>query len=484
MVAYRGRVGIDGGIDGGRPVADSPDEAASPRRGGPPWRDGGPWQGGRPWQGGPWRDGGEMGAGPAGRGGPPWARGPRHPWHASIFLAIFIAIVELFGAHIANYHESAVRPLDAGGNILIIVGAAALIVRRKWRIPAYVVSLAATVAYLLAGYAYAPVFFAVLVSLFGAVRTGHRRGVWIATAIGYLVFVLAGRLVSSVGGVQLRAPSVGTSIAVAAWTIVALALAEGVRVRTERFAEIARMHAEQARARAEQARRQESDERLRIAQELHDVLGHHLSLINVQAGVGLHLMQEHPGQARAALEAIKDASAAALGEVRSVLGVLRTSDEAAPRAPAPTLANLSTLIDPAETVVVGEAVPLPPEVDRAAFRIIQESLTNVRRHAGDGAHASVVLTYRPEGLVLRVSDDGAGAPGWVGMASHNDARADARTTARTDRAPAGQARPGESGNGIAGMRARAVALGGTLAAGPGPSGGFVVTATLPIREPS
>jgi signal transduction histidine kinase len=285
-------------------------------------------------------------------------------------------------------------------------------------------------------------------------------------------------LLSSIGGVELRTPSVGISIAVAAWTIVALAVAEAIRVRTERFAEIARTHAEQARARAEQARRQESDERLRIAQELHDVLGHHLSLINVQAGVGLHLMDEHPGQARAALEAIKEASAAALGEVRSVLGVLRTSDEAAPRAPAPTLANMTTLIDPADTVVVGEPVPLPPEVDRAAFRIIQESLTNVRRHAGDGAHASLVLTYRPTGLVLRVSDDGAGAPGWVG--------ADARTdrTDRTGRTEAGHATSGESGNGIAGMRARAVALGGTLTAGPGPSGGFVVTATLPIREPS
>jgi signal transduction histidine kinase len=411
-------------------------------------------------------------ASPDGRGGPPWAGGRRRPRHASIFLAIFIAIVELFGAHVANHHQAALRPLDAGGDILIIVGAAALTVRRKWRIATYVVSLTATVVYLLAGYPYAPVFFAVLVCIFGAVRTGHRKGVWIATAIGYLVAVLAGRVWSSVGGVPLRAPTLGISIAGAAWTIVALALAEGVRVRTERFAEIARTHAEQARARAEQARRQESDERLRIAQELHDVLGHHLSLINVQAGVGLHLMDEHPGQARAALEAIKEASAAALGEVRSVLGVLRTSDEAAPRAPAPTLANLTTLIDPAATVVVGEPVSLPPEVDRAAFRIIQESLTNVRRHAGDGAHASLVLTYRPTGLVLRVSDDGAGAPGWVGA------------DVRGDRTPAGRPRSGESGNGIAGMRARAVALGGTLTAGPGPSGGFVVTATLPIRESS
>src|SRR5215475_4633873 len=117
-------------------------------------------------------------------------------------------------------------------------------------------------------------------------------------------------------------------------------------------------------------------------------------------------MDENPGQARVALEAIKQASAAALGEVRSVLGVLRTSDEAAPRAPAPTLVNLASLADPADTVVVGAPVELPPEVDRAAFRIIQESLTNVRRHAGEGAHARVTLTYRPNALVVSVTDDG------------------------------------------------------------------------------
>ena len=235
---------------------------------------------------------------------------------------------------------------------MIIVGAAALVVRMKWRIPAYVVSLAATVVYLLAGYPYGPVFFAVFVSIFGAVRTGHRTGVWIATAAGYLVFVLAGRVVSSVGGVHLRAPSVGISIAVAAWTIVALALAEGVRVRTERFAEIARTHAEQARARAEQTRRQESDERLRIAQELHDVLGHHLSLINVQAGVGLHLMDEHPGQARAALEAIKEASAArwARCDPCSASCVRRTRPR--PGRPAPTPREPDDARRPGPTTVV------------------------------------------------------------------------------------------------------------------------------------
>jgi signal transduction histidine kinase len=154
------------------------------------------------------------------------------------------------------------------------------------------------------------------------------------------------------------------------------------------------------------------------------------------------------------------------------------------------LANLTSLVDPADTVVEGTPVPLPPEVDRAAYRIIQESLTNVRRHAGTGAHARVSLAYRPDALVVTVTDDGIGvAParatgpaasgaaaggavstGWVGTAT-----SDRSSTVRT---------ADQSGNGIAGMRARAVALGGTLVAGAGASGGFVVTATLPIRENS
>jgi signal transduction histidine kinase len=322
-------------------------------------------------------------------------------------------------------------------------------------VTSYVVTLAATVAYVVADYPYGPVFLALLVSMFGGVRAGRRVPVWIATGVGYLVFVLAGHVAPQVAGVALRRPGLGTSILVAAWIMVALAIAEGIRVRAERFVEAARVHGERARVRAEQERRQASEERLRIARELHDVLGHHLSLINVQAGVGLHLMDEQPEQARVALETIKQASAEALGEVRAVLGVLRPKDEAAPRAPAPSLANLAALVDPAATAVLGTPVPLPPDVDRAAFRIVQESLTNVRRHAGPDATASVTIHYRPDALIERVVDDGAGA--------------------------AAGAPPPDTANGIAGMRARAEALGGTLTTGPGPTGGFAVDAELPLR---
>src|SRR5262249_44519529 len=142
-----------------------------------------------------------------------------------------------------------------------------------------------------------------------------------------------------------------------------------------------------------------------------------LSLINVQAGVGLHLMDERPEQARAALTAIKQASAEALREVRSVLSALRPEEETAPRAPAPGLAALPQLV--ADVTAAGLAVrtgtegtvrPLPAEVDRAALRVVQEALTNVRRHAGPGAAAVVTVAYREDDLVVSVCDDGAGGP--------------------------------------------------------------------------
>jgi signal transduction histidine kinase len=261
------------------------------------------------------------------------------------------------------------------------------------------------------------------------------------------------------GSYTLRQPGILTSIQVAVWFVLVLAVAEAVRVRAAHFVEVRRTMIEQARARGEQERRQASEERLRIAQELHDVLGHHLSLINVQAGVGLHLMGENPDQARASLETIKQASAEALAEVRSVLGVLRPKDERAPRAPQPSLANIEALIEPARTTVEGTPRSLPPEVDRAAYRIVQESLTNVRRHAGERATANVTIVYGPERLVVRIVDNGVGIAPTV----------------------AGAAGESSGGAGITGMRTRAEALGGTLTAEPGRAGGFVVEAALPAR---
>lgn len=213
------------------------------------------------------------------------------------------------------------------------------------------------------------------------------------------------------------------------------------------------------------ARRQESlrrvgEERLRIARELHDVLAHNVSLINVQAGVALHLLDEHPEQAEPALAAIKQASAETLREMRSVLGTLRQADEHAPRGPAPGLARLEELVErmgsaglEVRVAVEGQRRSLPAAVDLAAYRIVQEALTNVTRHAG-GATARVRLSYGARDLLVEVVNDSRRVP-----------------------APA----PIVEGNGIVGMRERAAGLGGEFSAGPR-FGGFLVQARLPLEE--
>jgi signal transduction histidine kinase len=204
------------------------------------------------------------------------------------------------------------------------------------------------------------------------------------------------------------------------------------------------------------------EERLRIAREVHDVVAHSLATISVQAGAAVHVLDEQPHQAANALEAIKATSKEALSELRVILGTLRTSEDVESRAYAPGLGRLDALVAnttaagvPTETRVVGRPHPLPAEVDFAAFRIIQESLTNVVRHAGR-ASAQVTVIYQRDRLVVEVEDDGCGA------------------------AHAGAHGSEGSGHGIAGMRERAHALGGELEAVPSPDGGFRVHADLPV----
>jgi signal transduction histidine kinase len=202
-------------------------------------------------------------------------------------------------------------------------------------------------------------------------------------------------------------------------------------------------------------------ERLRIARELHDVVAFSFATISVQAGVAVHVADERPDMAAEALRAIKAISGEASRELRAILGVLRRTagpSTAAFRgvaaldslAATTTGAGLTTRV-----VVSGEARSLPPAVDRAAYRIAQEALTNALRHAGP-ASAVVTVRYEPDRLLVEVLDDGRGGE-------------------KSD----GEAEPG-GGHGIGGMRERALALGGTLEAGPDPRGGFRVCASLPV----
>lgn len=199
-----------------------------------------------------------------------------------------------------------------------------------------------------------------------------------------------------------------------------------------------------------------------MAQELHDSVGHGLAVIAMQAGVALHVLARNPDKARESLEAIQAASRESLHGMRVQLDVLRSPEgEDAPRRPAPGLADADVLLGRIragglEIAADLQAGDLPPEVDVTAYRILQESLTNVLRHAGVTL-ARVRVTREGDDLVVEVRDNGPASG-----------------------ADAGQGADGRSGSGIAGMRARAEALGGEFEAGPRPEGGFVVRARLPL----
>ncbi len=247
--------------------------------------------------------------------------------------------------------------------------------------------------------------------------------------------------------------------------LVLLAVVTGDAVRARRAfraSEQARA-AEREREQRAEAQRLVAEERLRIAQEVHDVVAHAMVAISVQAGTAAHVLDRRPDQARTALRAIKDASDAALADLARTLGLLRDDDAPAPLRPTEALSGLAELAVPlrgagiaVDVAISGRDDRVPPEISAAAFRIAQEATTNILRHAGAG-RASIAVAVGEGSVVITVEDDGA-APVTVG----------------------GPVKAG-SGNGLRGMRERAAALGGRLDAGRQPDGRWRVHAELPLR---
>ena len=373
---------------------------------------------------------------------------------ADRLLAAGVAAVEVLGTVLAAQEQPDRRSLDVLGIALLIAGAAALVARRRYPVAVLGVAFVTTFGYLLLDYPGGPIWGSLIVAFFTVQTSGHRLVGFLAIAVGYTSVWWEPWLLDR------PAPSVGEAVAFAAWMLVLLAVAEFVRVRRDYQSEVQRRAQDAEHAREEESRRRQSEERLRIARDLHDVLAHNISLVNVQASTALHLLDERPEQARVALSAIKQASSEALGELRAVLDTLRQEGDSAARTPAPTLARLPDLAAQAaaaglavETDVEGAARPLPAAVELAAFRICQEAVTNVIRHAGPAA-AHVRLVYGERHLLVEITDDGRGAAANGGAGS---------------------------GKGLPGMRERTVALGGTLDAGPQPGGGFRVRARLPLE---
>jgi signal transduction histidine kinase len=373
-------------------------------------------------------------------------------------MAVLAAVIQVLSARDAAKHGLVFRPMDSLSYLLLLAGPFALLWRRKAAEAAFVVAAAASICFAAFAdpkwaYAVAPAMV-----LFVLTRHGRRWFAVVGAIAAYTTYLLITLVFSSSLGLDPRVrPDVGDAIVLAIWLFVLMLLGGAAKIRSEQMAEVMKVRAERARAHEEQEKRQASEERLRIARELHDVLGHHLSLINVQAGVGLHLMDNQPEQAREALSAIKTASSEALREVRAVLGVLRTEDEAAPRQPALGIDRLDDLTAdaglPVTTTVTGEKRELPPEVDRAAYRIVQEALTNVRKHAGSSASATIAVDYLPTALHLAIRNEGLRAP---------------------DKSDTSE------GTGVTGMRARAESLSGSLEAGP-VDGGYLVSVLLPTE---
>jgi len=352
-------------------------------------------------------------------------------------IAAGLTLFAVLATRLAARLQPMAEPLDPLAYALLVLAPAALAVRTRWPVPVLATVSVTTSVYLSLGYPYGPIMFAYALAVYtAATALPIGRAAAAATLALACVSVHAFLPIAGAVGLDGLAPA-------AAWTAVPFAI--GVAVRFSREAAV--------RSRAERARRIADDERLRVAQEIHDVVGHGLAAITMQAEIALHLMERDPQQAWTALTAISKTSRHALDELRGTLAVVRRGED---RAPAPGLDQLPALRDrlaAAGLPVSFMGTPttaLPAAIDLAAYRVVQEALTNVLRHAGT-ASATVHIEQTDDGLTVEVTDTGRGGV------------------------------PAEGGGtGLAGMRERVEALGGTLDAGPRAGGGFRVRAVLPM----
>jgi signal transduction histidine kinase len=396
----------------------------------------------------------------------------RHPGPWAIDGAVAAALLAFMVGQLALQEkpvpgQQATTPI---AYVLVVLIAAPLVTHRKWPLPSLAVCLAALLLYAPGRY-YAYPGLVLFAMVFGITLHGTRRQALIAliscaAAMAVAVGLQPGPVGSYVTWVESE-----LGIAVS-WIV-----AETLRSRRVRWAELNARAERLEREREAEARRAATEERLRIARELHDVVAHSMSVIAVQSAVGGHVMDTQPEEARQALAAIESTSRSALIEMRRLLGVLRQDGEpAGSLVPAPGLADLAPLIAQvgeaglrAWIQVEGERGPVPPGVDLSAYRIIQEALTNVIKHAA-ATTACVKVSYEKGSVALEISDDGPGRKDGKREAGAGGPRSGAVTS------------PFSAGHGIIGMRERVAVFGGEFAAGPRRSGGFRVFARLPFPE--
>ena len=352
---------------------------------------------------------------------------------------------------------------SAAAVLTILAVTAPVAVRRRFPLPALALASAGILAHIVVDWPEGTLPLTVMLLTYSVAAYDTPR----RAAVGLGVVYVTLTLLAFTDAPGLDAVGVVGNMAIfTVWWVIGIAL----RARREAFE--ARVRAAEDRVNVERqgAARALAEERLRIAQELHDVVAHSMSVIAVQAGVGAHVLTDRPEQARAALDAISATSRGTLTEMRRLLGVLRDNEGERSDAPAPGLRDLPTLVDevrnagvPVTLTVTGDGDPSGAQADRrahagielSAYRVVQEALTNVMKHAGSPTTVDVTVRHLPDGLEVEVTDDGRGA-----------------------------AAPGSTpgGHGLLGMRERVELWGGELSTGPVPGSGYRVRARLPFGE--
>ncbi|WP_406474924.1 histidine kinase [Streptomyces sp. NBC_01615] len=389
----------------------------------------------------------------------------RHPTWVDSFWAV--VLLGISGVSLTNVNGAADQQASLAAALPIAVVLSAVVALRRL-MPEKMLVLAAV-----AGFAQvvldvptAPADFAMLVIIYTVAADGDR---W-ASRLG----LIGGLCAATVG--QLRWPvrdqgPLGAVLIVVFQTVpfaLAWVLGDSIRTRRAYLAQLEERAARLEKEREAQAKVAVAAERARIARELHDVVAHNVSVMVVQADGAAYVMDAAPDQAKKALETISGTGRQALAEMRRLLGVLRTGEhqETGEYVPQPDVEQLDDLIEqcrtsglPVDFKVEGTPRPLPSGVELTAYRIVQEALTNTRKHGGANAGASVRLVYFDDGLGLLVEDDGKGAPHEL----YEEGGADGQ------------------GHGLIGMRERVGMVGGTLDAGPRPGGGFRISALLPLK---
>jgi signal transduction histidine kinase len=385
-------------------------------------------------------------------------RAAAHPQLEDAALALLVVTVILLAVRFGPQDRYAGR-LGAEDYVTGVLAFLFIAARRRWPLPVYAAVVVTSTAFNLHAAPNGPLLAANVITLYTVVawrkRTNRRTAVWAAAITVATVYVAV-----VIGAGRTWTDPVNYSII--AWGVVAAAVGDAVRSRRGHLRGVEQRAREAEHGREEEARRRVVEERLRVARDLHDVVAHHIAVINVQVGVASHLLRDRPDDAEAALAHVRQAARTVLSELSTVLDVLRSAEPGDGIEPPPGLSRLPQLLESLAAVGLhvesrqdGNARSLPSAVDLAAYRVVQEALTNAHKH-GSSATARLCLAYPPEGLRILIEN---------AVERH-------RTY------------PGGTGHGLVGLRERVTSIGGTVHAAHEKNGLFTVDAFLPVpREP-